>query len=375
MARRGFRVIDSDMHVVEPADLWSRYLEPRYRGRAPEGLTNGPRDISVLVDGQLPNRPGVATDDWNRALAAHMAPREKDYAFAAARGWDAGAQLEAMDREGIDRAVLFPSRGLFVLGSEALEADFAAAIARAYNDWLGDFCSADRERLYGAAMVAPHDPKTAAQETRRCVEELGFRSVFLLPGRVGGRDWHHPDYDPLWAECERQQVPVSFHGGGPDQLTDFGLGFRGSLMMWHTFSHCLGPMAALVSFIGGGVFDRFPGLRAGFLEGNCSWAPWLVHRLEDQYLDYVGRHEVRLARRPSEYFVDHCLVSIEADEEPAALYVQHFGDDNLGFSTDFPHPDAKFPHAVERFLELPLPEESKRKCLWDNCARFYGLAG
>jgi hypothetical protein len=29
---------------------------------------------------------------------------------------------------------------------------------------------------------------------------------------------------------------------------------------------------------------------------------------------------------------------------------------------------------VESFLKLDLPENDKRKILWDNCARFYGAA-
>src|SRR5205085_5869398 len=114
------------------------------------------------------------------------------------RGWDALSQLEAMDREGLDRAVLFPSRGLFVLGldspqvvgTDGLEPEFAAAIARAYNDWLHDFCRADPARLFGAAMVAPHHVEAAVAEARRAVEQLGFRAVFLAPGCVGRRPWH-----------------------------------------------------------------------------------------------------------------------------------------------------------------------------------------
>lgn len=382
MAKQGFRVIDSDMHVMEPADLWQRYLEPKYRDRAPVGTTRGGRDIGLTIDGKLVNQPDIVIENWDRALAAHMGPREKDYAFAVARNWDGVSQIEAMDREGIDVAALFPSRGLFVLGLDSsetagkngLEPDFASAIARAYNNWLADLCATNRKRMFGAAMVAPHDPAGAARETRRAARELGFRSIFLLPGWVNRRPWHDPSYDPIWAECQEHDIPVVFHGGGPDLLTgDYGQGFRASLMMWHTFAHSLGPMSALVSLIGGGVFDRFPRLRAGFLEANCSWAPWLIYRLEDHYEDYVGRHEIKLERSVSQYFVENCFVSVEADEGPSDLYVQRFGDDNVAFSTDYPHPDAKFPRAVDKFLTLPLSDTSKRKFLWDNCARLYGL--
>ena len=116
-----------------------------------------------------------------------------------------------MDTEGLDLAVLFPSRGLFVLGldsaehigSDGLEPAYASAIARAYNDWLADFCKHAPDRMFGAAMVAPHDIEGAVLEARRCVEELGFKAVFLAPGCVNRKPWHHPDYDRLWG--------VAFH--------------------------------------------------------------------------------------------------------------------------------------------------------------------
>lgn len=380
MSKDGIQIIDADFHVVEPPDLWSKRLPRRWRDHAPIGTEMGVRDIGVVVAGGSPNRRGVNTDGWNRALQAHMAPREVDYDFAR-RGWDGETHLEAMDREGIDRAVLFPSRGLFVLGYDTpgfgggrnLEPELATAIAHAYNDWLAELCAAEPGRLVGAAMVAPHDVSAAAAEVERCVDELGFKAVFLLPGVIGGREWHHRDFDPLWAACESGGVPVCFHGGGPDELTDFGLGHRDNLMMWHTFSHSLGPMSALASFCAGGVLDRFPFLRAAFLEANCSWAPWLLHRLDEHYKEYVGRYEVTLERLPSEAFSACCFVSVEADEKPASLYVQVFGDHNVVFSTDFPHPDSKFPLATDAFLGGDLTRASKERILWDNAVRLYGF--
>jgi predicted TIM-barrel fold metal-dependent hydrolase len=76
---------------------------------------------------------------------------------------------------------------------------------------------------------------------------------------------------------------------------------------------------------------------------------------------------------PSAYFKRQCFVSVECDEEPVKHVIDAIGDDRIVFSTDFPHGDSKFPRAVESFLTLPIPEESKRKILWDNCAAYYGL--
>ena len=70
------------------------------------------------------------------------------------RGWPAEAQLEAMDREGVNVAVVFSTVGLYALALDEIEPDFATAIARAYNNWLYDYCQADPHRLIGAAMPA-----------------------------------------------------------------------------------------------------------------------------------------------------------------------------------------------------------------------------
>jgi uncharacterized protein len=381
MANSGFKLMDSDLHLIEPADLWPRYIDPAFKDAAPIGNSGGPRLDAVELPGGKPLMDPV-TAKWFPSLSAHMEPLNALYEFALKRNWDSVSQLEAMEQEGIDVAILFPTRGLYVLGLDSAETAgargfepaLATAIARAYNDWLYDFCAADRQRLVGAAMVAPHDVEAAVAETRRCVNELGFKAVYVNPAYINKRPWHDPYYDPLWAECERLDVAVGFHGGGPGQVEDFGIGLAHSgLMMWHTFSHSLGPMAALVNFTAGGVFDRYPRLRAAFLEANCSWAPWLLGRLDDHYEEYTGKFEFKLAHKPSTYFKRNCYVSMEADEAAASLYLQWFGDDNVVFSTDYPHPDSKFPHSVTRFLNLPLTERSKRKILWDNCARLYNL--
>ena len=73
------------------------------------------------------------------------------------RRFDAVSQLHAMDREGLDMAVLYPSRGMPVAGVDYTDGKFAAAIARAYNNWLADFCKADQTRLKGVAMILVAD--------------------------------------------------------------------------------------------------------------------------------------------------------------------------------------------------------------------------
>ena len=150
MAKRGFRVMDSDMHIVEPADLWERYIDPAFRERAPQGTNRHPRDLGVRVGENvypLPNR------SYSNAITPLMTSQQDVYADSEQRGWDSASQLAAMDNEGIDVAVLFPSRGLFTLGDSDLEPGLATAISRAYNDWLADFCGGGPSTSSGGAAV------------------------------------------------------------------------------------------------------------------------------------------------------------------------------------------------------------------------------
>ena len=88
----GYRVFDSDMHVLEPADLWERYIDPAFRHRAPRGTTRTPMDVGVTVDGAdaFTLSGQIARVSFQGGLAR--------FADDIARGFDARAQLTAMDR-------------------------------------------------------------------------------------------------------------------------------------------------------------------------------------------------------------------------------------------------------------------------------------
>jgi uncharacterized protein len=367
----GYRVFDSDMHVLEPADLWERYIDPAFRHRAPRGTRRTPMDVGVTVDGAdaFTLSGQIARVSFQGGLAR--------FADDIARGFDAGAQLAAMDREGIDVTVLYPSRGLFVHSIDDLDPAFSEAIARAYNNWLADFCrDGDGRRMYGAAMLPIHDVEASIREARRAVRELGFKAVFLRPNPPRrGVYWHHAEFDPLWAEIQDLDVAVGFHEGVASRMPTAGDDrFAGDLFcLQHACSHSMEQMLALEAMTLGGVLERFPRLRVAFLEGNGSWLPFWLWRL-DEHWENPGRYEnPALKLRPSEYFQRQAFVSLECDETPGLQAVDVCGDTGFVFSTDYPHYDTKYPEATARFLKLPFTEVSKRRILWDNCARLYRI--
>ena len=67
-------------------------------------------------------------------------------------------------------------------------------------------------------------------------------------------------------------------------------------------------------------------------------------------------------------------MSADADEAMLEHVIELLGDERIVFSTDYPHPDSKYPHAVESFLALPgVSDDSKRRILWDNALALYGM--
>jgi len=376
MAKNGFRILDSDMHIMEPPDLWQRYTDAPFRDRAPIGLVDTVRDLRMVSpDGKPWGRPpadvegGAARGPGHKFSADYVR-----YQSHHDRGWTSDVQIEAMDAEGIDVAVLYPTRGLHTLARTDLDAPFAAALARAYNNWLYDFCQRDPDRLIGVGMISPFNVDDAVSETHRVVQELGFRGVFVRANVVSGRSWNDTYYDPLWSTLEELDVPIGFHESATSAASQVGEQFEPDFMLRHTFSHPVEQMLALGAVCAGGVLERHPRMRAAFLEGNCSWLPWLLWRL-DGHLEMVRDvWSPDMKMLPSEYFKRQGYVSVDCDERTVKYAIDYIGNDNIVFSTDFPHIDAKFPDSSEVFLQLPITEEDKRKILWDNCATFYGTS-
>ena len=55
MAKNGFKVFDSDMHIMEPPDLWERYIAPEFRPNAPRGRTSeNVRDLGLIFPNAYP---------------------------------------------------------------------------------------------------------------------------------------------------------------------------------------------------------------------------------------------------------------------------------------------------------------------------------
>jgi len=393
MAREGYLILDSDLHMMEPDDLWARYLDgphkanpPRFLGGQQRALTPSPEDKANADTIMGMEVQGLAIPAFGTQMGATMSSRElrrrsrarhPHFNVARARSFDAPSTLTAMDIEGIDVAVMYGTRGRQILCHDNLSPDYAAALARAYNNWAADYCKADPVRLKFAAQIAMHDVKLAVEETRRSVKELGAVAVIGTPNPVNGQHLHDDAVEPLWDALEELNIPIGFHPTGNSSLKDdAGARYVGHAN-FHPIAHAIrNPvelMGAMASLTSGGVMERHPRLRAAFLEGTAGWLPWWLWRLDDQWEKFGPGCEHQLSMLPSEYFKRQGYIALDVDEEPAVDVVNKMGADYFVVSTDYPHSDGAFPEAMQEFFGLPFDDEVRRKILWTNCARLYRI--
>ncbi len=216
--KKRFAVFDSDSHVVEPREVWEKYLEPEYRtlGKFALWREDGKTSSYLKVNGKVfrdtmnPNiprhaiwRPGMTWDNVGDLDPAVRHPMTEGASNPQAR-------LRDMDAMGVDQAFLYPT--WFAEGFHLIEdPDVAYALARAYNNWITDFCKAAPDRLFAAAMVPLQNLDYAVEELRRIATIPCFRAAFIRPMFIEGRYFTHPYYDPLWTELEKLGITAAVH--------------------------------------------------------------------------------------------------------------------------------------------------------------------
>ena len=379
--RDGVRILDCDRHVMEPGDLWDNYLEPAYRHhnvKMPGWFTFGTTIDSVRSSHV--GTAGITPPDSGGPQTPHVGMdrnpmwRSK-FKHSLFRKFDSVAYIEDMEREDVDMAVLFTSIGLYATYRDDIDPGLAAAMCRAYNNWLRDYCSEDPARMKGVCLLPFQDVDLTLQELTRAVKDLDMVGIFWRPNPVLGRRVSHTDYDPLFALCEELDVPMCSHEGQQELLPYFARKRNGNQFTRHATSHPMEQMGSFLALASDGVFDRFPKFRAAFLESGSGWLPYWLERLDVMYDNPIFRDGYEGKERPSDYFhMGRCYLSCESREETIPMLARLVGEDCLMWASDYPHPDdmEHFPNTVGGLFENEqITPEFRRKVLWDNPVRFY----
>jgi predicted TIM-barrel fold metal-dependent hydrolase len=219
-------------------------------------------------------------------------------------------------------------------------------------------------------------PARAVDEAVREIREWGNSSwaVAVKPSLGLDIPADHPALDPIWRAAEDHGLPIVHHSStwnppyypGYEDVWD-------NIFLGRMASHPWGAMRFVASFIGGGIFDRYPTLRMGVLECGFGWLPFWGRRMNEQY-EYVGS-TARLKHHPMDYLTGgrfFCSIERQEGEDMFNSVTSFLGDDVLMYASDYPHSECQFPDSIDNILAWStLKPDTKRKLLWDNAARLF----
>ncbi|MBI2360725.1 MAG: amidohydrolase family protein, partial [Deltaproteobacteria bacterium] len=219
---RSFKVLDSDAHVRDQDEFIAPHLDEPFRSR---------------------RMPYIPKEIYDRSLGGKLGKPGIQHA----------ERLAAMDQQEIDTAVLYPTSGLGI--GLIREPAYAAALCRAYNDYIADYCKAS-PRLKAVANLPIYSPQECAKELNRAVTTLGLVGG-MLAAQAHNKNLASPDYYPLYQEAERLGAPLAIHAFGGDEA---GSEIFDQFICLHTTGHPFPILRQLTAMIFGGIPEMFPKL-------------------------------------------------------------------------------------------------------------------
>jgi predicted TIM-barrel fold metal-dependent hydrolase len=310
--------VDCDVHPAVPGmAALLPYLEPYWREQVEVRGIDG-MDLASFP----PTVPAHGRADWRLATGKP------------------GSSLELMRRQLLDGfgprfAILNPLYGV----QAAYNEHFAAALARAVNDWLVAEWLEPEPRLKGSITVAAQNGLDAAREIERCAPDRRFVQVLMLAmmdAPLGNRR-----YWPIYEAAERHGLPVGIHAGSTFRhaLTHNG---NPTYHLEDYVANAPAFQSDLLSLVHEGVFQRFPGLKVVLIESGFTWLPSFTWRADKTWRGV--RAEVPwVDRPPSEIIKKHVRLTLQPTDAPPTaadmeqLMDQMGSDELLLFSTDYPH--------------------------------------
>jgi len=381
---QGYRVFDADAHGSINPRMWES-LPEQFRARRPRpvmvhddsGLGNF--NAGWLIEGSLePHALGPGAQQANtprNVLGEFGADVKRQHCSIGSMTLnDPKARLADMDRMGFDAQMVFPSTLYAHMTSDA---EFEAALFRAYNRYVAKQCSAAPQRLKWSGLLPLREPRQALEAIDE-MTRLGARAAVVF-GTAGDRLLSDPSFLPIWDEFARTKLPLCVHMGmSYPPLAQLGR----SIYDGHIIGMSLPAQLAFMAIVGHRMLDRYQELKVAFLEFGAEWIFYMVSRM-DHYLPLDrGAHPFGLSMPnandlPRASIRDYVksgriFMAAEADDRMLHLLFELIGENHVLFSSDFPHGEGRDNAALEILERRDLSESQKQKLLYDNTVRLFG---
>lgn len=360
-----FTVISADSHVIEPGDLWENYADPGYTDRAPR-LVHGEDEDRFVIDGRATGSLGLMGGAGRAPADVRSTGRfEIDIPRAA---WDPVVRVEAIQRDGVEAEVLYPTICLSIFGNQDL--GFLWACMDAYNRWLVDFCSVAPSRFKGVGLIVMNDIEMACSQLEH-VRQIGLSGVMVPLRPQTDAAYSSGVYDPVWERAQALELPVTMHIFTEPQKapsTDLAQAFA----EWVTKP--VNIQRTIAEMIFSGVFERFPNLRIVSAENDIGWIAHFLERMDHRLRRkrFAMYDDPPLSLMPSEYFQRNVVATFMDD--PAGVATRDLaGVHNLMWSSDYPHHESTWPESGEVFnrLFVDVSPSDRRRILAENAAELY----
>jgi predicted TIM-barrel fold metal-dependent hydrolase len=374
-------IISGDSHFAEPPDLFETRLPKRLRDRAPrvvrESLPDGREGEFFMVENLEP--AGVA--GIMGAGRADMADANRiGYAGAPRSVWDPAERLKEQDRDTISAEVLYSSWGMFLFSLD--DDDLRVECFNAFNDWAGEYCSYESNRLKGLGLCDVTDPVRAVAQLEQ-IKRVGLSGALITGSPEDDRPYFLDDYEAIWTAAANLGLPLSMHiltgakgKGGIKHARIQPNGKPSPAALVHYVTNVLGELqASLGNMIASGVFDRHPDLKLVMAETDVGWQPHFIYRM-DHFLDTGHGRYLTQQRRTGEYFADNIFSTAQFETTGLRFAVEQLGADHFMWSTDYPHFDCRYPEdrrLIGTILADGFSDHDAQLILRGTAAALYGI--
>ncbi len=419
--QKTFPVFDCDAHINDPNEIWREYVEPAYRDLVRQSYWKD--EHQTILNGRTPVIGGGSADfpgynpiclagpQMSKKIARKLqqiglTPEQKKYVEHAG-AYDPHARLREMDLMGIDQVMIIPT--MMVANFPFIDsAEGAYAFARAYNNWVRDYCATAPDRLFPAGWLPLQSIQYTLEEIDR-LAKMGVRVALIRPIDAHGRypNFIFPSFtggaptntmDKVFRKLEETGVVLGMHTF-PALNPEMGLQGRmltptipmispgelvgrsgemhigGRMVDVQTMSFIYEAVVWLAPVLLSGMLDLYPKLRMAIFESNSTWLPQLLEHWDRLFVLYANERPLKTDRLPSQAFYEQCYIAFESDEVPTFRQWDRFENVGVWSSDAYHHDGADSWSAIREMRAVGVPEAVQAKLLGANARRMYGIEG
>ena len=358
-----FLIVDADAHHYE-TECWAEITEcieqPVIRQWSEASLAKGNSRPGLLVS--MPGNQDVG-GRISRYHLRRYEETEKHVPRVVAQ------TRRAMAAMGIDVTVLFPTV-MLELGLHP-QSEVEAAVARAYARWMTTRILPLEPAIKALLYLPFNDPEASVRLVEDFAEAPGV--VGFLVTSVRYRPVHDNAYMKLYAALQERGLPLGFHAAY--HWYDRSMELLNRFISVHALGFPFYHMVHMTNWVINGLPERFPKLKVIWIEGGLAWVPFLMQRLDNEYMMRSSEAPL-LQRKPSEYMKEMYYTSqpMEYPEDLDVLrttFAMINAETQLLYASDYPHWDFDLP---SRIYDLPfLSAGAKRQILGANAQRLFRL--